>query len=83
MFFVYMLASQHYGTLYVGSTNDLARRVWEHKTKALPGFVVKVERQPLELPTFELKQSPEAKRAAEEFKKRPMLGGGPIGSSDK
>jgi putative endonuclease len=41
MFFVYILASQHYGTLYVGSTNNLARRVWEHKTKAIPGFTTK------------------------------------------
>jgi putative endonuclease len=38
MFFVYILASQHYGTLYVGSTTDLARRVWEHKIRAVPGF---------------------------------------------
>jgi len=41
MFFVYILASGHYGTLYVGSTTDLERRVWEHKTKAIPGFTVK------------------------------------------
>jgi putative endonuclease len=41
LFFVYILASQHYGTLYVGSTNDLARRVWEHKTGAAPGFTKK------------------------------------------
>ena len=38
---MYLLASQHYGTLYVGSTNDLARRIWEHKTKAIPGFTTK------------------------------------------
>ena len=41
LLFVYMLASQHYGTLYVGSTTDLARRVWEHKTRAVPGFTAK------------------------------------------
>src|SRR5438874_7732892 len=41
LFFVYMLASQHYGTLYIGSTTDLARRVWEHKTRAVPGFTAK------------------------------------------
>jgi putative endonuclease len=41
MFFVYMLASRHYGTLYVGSTTDLARRVWEHKTRAVPDFTAK------------------------------------------
>jgi putative endonuclease len=41
MFFVYLLASKPNGTLYVGSTSDLARRVWEHKEKAVPGFTAK------------------------------------------
>ncbi len=38
MFYVYMLASKPLGTLYVGTTADLARRVWEHKNKVVPGF---------------------------------------------
>ena len=37
-YFVYMLASKRNGTLYVGVTNDLARRVGEHKSKSVPGF---------------------------------------------
>ena len=41
MAFVYLLASKPYGTLYVGSTFDLARRVAEHKTRAVPGFTAK------------------------------------------
>jgi len=38
MFYVYLLASKPYGTLYVGTTSDLARRVWEHKNGFVPGF---------------------------------------------
>lgn len=38
MFFVYMLASRPFGTLYVGMTDDLLRRITEHKAKMLPGF---------------------------------------------
>jgi putative endonuclease len=38
---VYMLASRRHGTLYLGVTNNLARRVWEHRTKAIPGFSAK------------------------------------------
>ncbi len=38
MFFVYLLASKPYGTLYVGTTSDLLKRIWEHKNKVVPGF---------------------------------------------
>ncbi len=38
MFYVYMLASKRYGTLYTGTTSDLVRRMWEHKNKVVPGF---------------------------------------------
>ena len=41
MFFVYLLASKPHGTLYVGSTSDLVRRVWEHKVKAASRFTAK------------------------------------------
>ncbi len=38
MFYVYMLASKPYGTLYIGTTSDLVRRIWEHKNDVAPGF---------------------------------------------
>jgi putative endonuclease len=36
--YVYLLASGKHGTLYVGVTNDLVRRVYQHRTRAVRGF---------------------------------------------
>ena len=37
-YWVYILASRPRGTLYVGVTNDLVRRVAEHRDGVVPGF---------------------------------------------
>jgi putative endonuclease len=38
---VYILASKRNGTLYVGVTSNLIRRVWEHKNHVIEGFTKK------------------------------------------
>ncbi len=37
-YYVYMLASERNGTLYIGVTNDILRRAYEHRTATLAGF---------------------------------------------
>jgi putative endonuclease len=41
LFFVYILASRYRGTLYVGVTNNLSRRMGEHQAGVVPGFTRK------------------------------------------
>ena len=43
LYFVYMLASKPQGTLYVAVTNDLLRRVCEHRAGVVPGFTKKYD----------------------------------------
>jgi putative endonuclease len=40
-YFVYVLASKKEGTLYIGVTSNLEKRVWEHKNKLVKGFTEK------------------------------------------
>jgi putative endonuclease len=39
--YVYILASKKNGTLYIGVTTDLKKRVWQHKEKIIAGFIRK------------------------------------------
>lgn len=42
-YYVYMLASKERGTLYIGVTSDLVKRIWEHKNKVVEGFTEKYD----------------------------------------
>ncbi|PIP64763.1 endonuclease [Candidatus Roizmanbacteria bacterium CG_4_9_14_0_8_um_filter_34_12] len=55
---VYILASQRNGTLYIGITNNLARRVWEHKNQKADGFTKKYEVH--HLVYYEIHENPES-----------------------
>ena len=40
-YYVYILASRRDGAIYVGVTNDIVRRIYEHRTKVIQGFTSK------------------------------------------
>jgi len=42
-FWIYIMASKRNGTLYVGVTNDIARRAWEHREGLVTGFTRKYD----------------------------------------
>ncbi|MFO0703643.1 MAG: GIY-YIG nuclease family protein [Patescibacteria group bacterium] len=56
MYFVYILSNIKNGTLYVGMTNDLKRRVFEHKNNLIEGFSKKYNTHTLVY--FELHNDP-------------------------
>ena len=42
-YFVYILANKKYGTLYTGVTNNLVKRIFEHKNDLVEGFTYKYQ----------------------------------------
>jgi len=57
-YYVYILSSERNGTLYVGVTNNLVRRIWEHKNILVEGFTNRYEIH--HLVYYELHESPES-----------------------
>ncbi|HJD66965.1 MAG TPA: GIY-YIG nuclease family protein [Rickettsia endosymbiont of Bembidion lapponicum] len=40
-YYVYILSNKYDGTLYIGVTSDIVKRVWQHKQKIIKGFTTK------------------------------------------
>ena len=67
-YFVYILASKRNGTLYIGVTNNLIKRIYEHKQKQVEGFTKKYNIN--KLIYFEEYNSPEEAIAREKRLKK-------------
>jgi len=57
-YYVYIMASKPNGTLYIGVTSDLIRRVYEHKNDLVEGFTK--EHKVHDLVYYEVADNPEA-----------------------
>ena len=57
-YFVYIMANKHNAVLYTGITNDLKKRVYEHRKKLVPGFTKKYN--VAKLVYYEICQDPES-----------------------
>jgi putative endonuclease len=42
-FYVYIMTNRRNGAIYIGSTNDLVRRAWEHRNGVIKGFTKKYD----------------------------------------
>lgn len=74
-FYVYILSNKNNGTLYVGVTSDLVRRIYEHKNKLLEGFSKKYDLT--NLVYYEVYESPEdaisrEKKLKKEYRKNKL-----------
>jgi putative endonuclease len=67
-FYVYILASGKHGTLYIGVTNNVVRRVYEHRQRAVPSFTSRYG--VTKLVYFEIYDDPESAIAREKKIKR-------------
>ena len=65
---VYILASEPYGTLYIGVTSSLIARIYQHRTNQVPGFTS--EHQVYLLVRFELSEEMHSAIAREKQLKR-------------
>jgi putative endonuclease len=37
-FYIYIICNKPFGTLYIGSTDDIGNRIWQHREGVFPGF---------------------------------------------